>query len=164
MINSALLDWKINNNELEKYEKSYMNGMNLSFCFHFRIDLSFFTKYEFLKVHTISAEDFISVIIYLNKMQSKYQKITNAININEWIEQINELRKSSLKNILIYNDLRQTKDGLIVPITDANNPCEYKNGAFQTLLLATSLWKKFYKSHKNKIDNLVYESYVEDNE
>lgn len=164
MINSALLDWKINNNELEKYEKSYMNGMNLSFCFHFRIDLSFFTKYEFLKVHTISAEDFISVIIYLNKMQSKYQKITNAIDINEWIERINELRKSSLKNILIYNDLRQTKDGLIVPITDANNPCEYKNGAFQTLLLATSLWKKFYKSHKNKIDNLVYESYVEDNE
>lgn len=162
MINSALLDWKINNNELEKYEKSYMNGMNLRFCFHFRIDLSFFTKYEFLKVHTISAEDFISVIIYLNKMQSKYQKITNAIDINEWIEQINELRKSSLKNILIYNDLRQTKDGLIVPITDANNPCAYKNGAFQTLLLATSLWKKFYKLHKNKIDNLVYESYVED--
>lgn len=162
MINSALLDWKINNNELEKYEKSYMNGMNLSFCFYFRIDLSFFTKYEFLKVHTISAEDFISVIIYLNKMQSKYQKITNAIDINEWIERINELRKSSLKNILIYNDLRQTKDGLIVPITDANNPCAYKNGAFQTLLLATSLWKKFYKLHKNKIDNLVYESYVED--
>lgn len=161
MINSALLDWKINNNELEKYEKSYMNGMNLRFCFHFRIDLSFFTKYEFLKVHTISAEDFISVIIYLNKMQSKYQKITNAIDINEWIEQINELRKSSLKNILIYNDLRQTKDGLIVPITDANNPYAYKNGAFQTLLLATSLWKKFYKLHKNKIDNLVYESYVE---
>ena len=164
MINSALLDWKINNDEYEKYEKSYMNGMNLRFCFHFRIDLSFFTKYEFLKVHTISAEDFISVIIYLNKMQSKYNKLPNAIDINGWIEQIDELRKSSLKNILIYNDLRQTKNGLIVPITDANNPCAYKNGAFQTLILATSLWKKFYKSHKDQIDNLVYESYDEDDE
>ncbi|MBO5142140.1 MAG: hypothetical protein J6J11_03755 [Treponema sp.] len=164
MIDYSLLEWKTGNADYEQYKKPYINGIGLNFCFHFKINLDFFTKHEFVKVHPISAEDFISVILYFNKMQYKFWNYTKAENINTWISNLNSIRKSTLRNILIYNDIRITNDGLIVPIADADNPCMYNNGALQTIILGTTLWKKFYKCHKKQIDDGIYEKFEKEEE
>lgn len=158
-MNVALLDWKIKHDEEKQYTEPYMYGLNLSPCFHFKINLSFFTKYEFIKAHQISAEDFIHVIVYMNKIRERYSKtISKTENIGNWINRLNDFRNSTKNmNILVHTDIRCGKDGYIVPITNANNPYIYRSGSFHTVLLVTSLWKKFYKMHKNQIDNLFYE-------
>lgn len=161
MIDTALIDWKIANDDNEKYTKPYVNGLNLGYCFHFKIDLSFFTKNEFLKVRKISAEDFIKIMAYMCEMQIKYQDFSKTKEIPIWLNKINEIRTTCTNQILIHNDIR-VNGGLIVPIANANYPQEYKNGALQTLILSTSLWKKFYKTHKDKIDDLIYEEFKDD--
>lgn len=163
MIDYSLLEWKTGNADYEQYKKPYINGIGLNFCFHFKINLDFFTKHEFVKVHPISAEDFISVILYFNKMQYKFWNYTKAENINTWISNLNSIRKSTLRNILIYNDIRVVKDELIVPIAYSTES-EIISASLATLILSTTLWKKFYKCHKKQINDGIYEEFEKEEE
>lgn len=95
----------------------------------------------------------------MNNIRERYYKQLDKVKyIGNWINKLNDVRNSTKDvNILVHTDIRQGKDGYIVPITNVNNPCIYRNGSFHTVILVTSLWKKFYKMHKKQIDNLVYE-------
>lgn len=160
MTNINLINWTIEHDYYEKYEYPYLNGLNMDGCFHFKIDLSFFNKNDYLIIHPINAEDFIQIILYLTKIQTKYWKLPFAQDIPYYINQLNHIRKKLCKNILVYNDIRVVKDELIVPIAYSTES-DILSAALPTLILSTTLWKKFYKLHKNKIDKLTYEDFIE---
>lgn len=160
MTNINLINWTIAHDYYEKYEYPYLNGLNMDMCFHFKIDLSFFNKNDYLIIHPINAEDFIQIILYLTKIQTKYWKLPFAHDIPYYINQLNYIRKKLCKNILVYNDIRVVKDELIVPIAYSTES-DILSAALPTLILSTTLWKKFYKLHKNKIDKLTYEDFIE---
>lgn len=163
MTNINLINWTIAHDYCEKYEYPYLNGLNMDMCFHFKIDLSFFNKNDYLIIHPINAEDFVQIILYLTKMQTKYWKLPFAKVIPSCIDQLNYIRNNLYKNIIVYNDIRVVKDELIVPIAYSTES-EIISASFATLILSTTLWKKFYKCHKKQIDDGIYEEFEKEEE
>lgn len=96
-------------------------------------------------------------------MQTKYWKLPFAKVIPSCIDQLNYIRNNLYKNIIVYNDIRVVKDELIVPIAYSTES-EIISASFATLILSTTLWKKFYKLHKKQIDDGIYEEFEKEEE
>ena len=57
-MNNALLDWKIEHDEEKQYTDPYMYGLNLSPCFHFKINLKCSESFPSATMHFLLNDNF----------------------------------------------------------------------------------------------------------